>query len=170
MAAMVFVALLMAAAVMDVRVRRVPNALCMVLLAVGLGVGALGTGQVSVLNALAGVATGLAIWLPFWLLGMLGAGDVKFFAAACAWIGPSLAWRASLGVALLGGVMALMIMARQRGLRSTAEFTALVPTTARGIVANARTGTGLASARSFPYAVPMAIVLAGARFYPDVFR
>lgn len=165
----VFVSVLLTAGVMDIRARRVPNVLCLSLLVAGVGAAVFGLGATSWHGALAGVGIGLVIWLPFWLLGLLGAGDVKFFAAACAWIGPSLAWRTSLGVALLGGLMAFLMMARQRGMRSAVEFGALTPTNARAIIGNARTETTAASDRSFPYAVPMAIMVALARFYPALF-
>jgi len=59
------------------------------------------------ITVLEGAATGLVVWLPFWVLGMLGAGDVKFFAAAAAWLGPRLALYAALLSALLGAVLAL---------------------------------------------------------------
>lgn len=164
-----FLTALLIAAVMDIRARRVPNHLCLALFALGILAAFSGLGFVSWQGALLGAACGLALWLPFWILGLLGAGDVKFFAASCAWIGPSLAWRSSLGVALLGGLMACVLMARQRGLRSAVEFGALSPTNARAILGNARSGTAAASAHSFPYAVPMAMTVAIARFYPAVF-
>jgi prepilin peptidase CpaA len=37
----------------------------------------------------AGVAVGLAVLLPFFITGVMGAGDVKLLAAVGAWIGPT---------------------------------------------------------------------------------
>jgi prepilin peptidase CpaA len=156
--------------VFDVRSRRVPNVLTAALLVTGLLASALHIGAPSLLSSALGVLVGLVIWLPFWLMGMLGAGDVKFFAAACAWLGPSLAWRSSLAVALLGGVMAAAMMARQKGVKATAEFGAFGASNPGVMVRQARGEAMTTSARSFPYAVPMALVLAAAMFAPGWFQ
>lgn len=166
----VFLGLLALAAVTDVRARRVPNELVVALLVVGIAAGAMHTSVAgSVSAALLGTLAGLAIWLPFWLLGLLGAGDVKFFAAAAAWIGPSLSWRASVAVAILGGLLGVVMLVGQRGFRRSAEFGALGLTNARAVIDGASTGTAEASKRTFPYAVPMAIAVAVAAFYPLLF-
>lgn len=167
--AIVFSAALVTASWSDVRQRRVANWLCLGLLTMGLVAGILGASAGSFSAALLGALLGLVIWLPFWLMGLLGAGDVKFFAAASSWIGPSLAWRASLGAALLGGVLAVLFMMQQRGIRSTVEFGALSTSNAKAIISHAAGETASASVRTFPYAVPMAIVIAFARFWPLLF-
>jgi prepilin peptidase CpaA len=86
----------------------------------GIGAAVVNTGwHTSVASAFAGVGIGLAIWLPFYALRMIGAGDAKFFAAACAWLGPKLALNAALTSALLGGAFAIgwvvWMKARQAG-------------------------------------------------------
>jgi len=43
--------------------------------------------SVGLLASLGGLVVGLLIWLPSWLFKLLGAGDVKMFAAAGAWLG-----------------------------------------------------------------------------------
>lgn len=165
-----FLGLLALAAVTDIRARRVPNELVVVLLAVGIAGGAMHASVAgSVSSAILGALAGLAVWLPFWLLGLLGAGDVKFFAAASAWIGPSLSWRASVAVAILGGLLGVVMLVSQRGLRRSAEFGAMGLTNARAVIDGASTGTVEASKRTFPYAVPMAIAVAVAAFYPQLF-
>ena len=161
---------LIAAAVMDVRHRRVPNLLTGSLLVVGLLAAAWHVGALSLSGAVFGACVGLIIWLPFWLMGLLGAGDVKFFAAACAWIGPSLAWRGSLAVALLGGLMGGVILVRRRGARSAAEFGAFAVTNVAVLVRDASTVQVGPAARSFPYAVPMAVVVGLAACYPNLFH
>src|SRR6185312_9093634 len=79
----VFTALMAVAAAYDLRERRIPNAVVLATAATGavftiltLGIRAL------VFRFLGGAATGLVIWLPFWWAGLMGAGDVKIFAAA----------------------------------------------------------------------------------------
>ncbi len=154
-----FLALLAAAAWHDVHERRVPNGL-----AAGIALGALLAGPLACSPArglgaaLLGAAVGLLCWLPAWWRGALGAGDVKLFAAAGAWLGPALTWRAALLAALLGGVVAVA-MAAQAAIaarRRPAEAVA------------ARSGTLAPDLpnRSVPYAVPMAMALALAAAHP----
>ena len=152
----------------DLRERRVANWLCVSLLLIGLTAGLVGASAPSLTNAALGALLGLVIWLPFWMMGLLGAGDVKFFAAGASWLGPGLAWRASLGAALLGGALAALVMVRQRGLRSTVEFGALSTTNAKAIVSHAAGEKVSASKRTFPYAIPMAMMMALARFVPGL--
>ena len=168
--AALFLGLLATAAVTDVRARRVSNELVLALLTTGIAAGALHYSVAGSLSQAAlGVLVGLAIWVPFWMLGLLGAGDVKFFAAASAWIGPSLSWRASVAAAILGGILGVVLLIGRRGLRHSAEFGWMGISQGRIVIEGAATGTAEASKRTFPYAVPMAIVIASAAFFPSLF-
>lgn len=118
--------LLMLAVMSDCRSRRIANGLVVVLLLHGLGASWLfDTPARDVTGALGGVAVGLALWFPAWIRGLLGAGDVKFFAAGAAWIGPSLAWRTALAAALLGGLFAFWWLLRSRTRSSREDAVAL---------------------------------------------
>jgi prepilin peptidase CpaA len=115
-------ALLLYATWTDVRSRRIPNRLVFV----GAGVGLLlnsvlpeGFGFVSGMigalgfwKALAGMGLGLGLMLPLYMVRGVGAGDVKLIAMIGAFLGPN----ATLGTVLLtfivGGVMALLLAAR----------------------------------------------------------
>jgi prepilin peptidase CpaA len=83
-----FALLLAGACVSDLRSRRIPNQIVSALGLAGLGY-ALGTmAPIAALeHALGGSAVGLALWLPFWMARVLGAGDVKLAAASGAWLG-----------------------------------------------------------------------------------
>jgi prepilin peptidase CpaA len=116
-AALVLSGLLAAACAHDLRARRIPNALVAATLGTGLAraaaVSALGAGQAVTLApglaaALLGAALGLVAWLPLYALGVLGAGDVKLFAAAAAWLGPRGVLPASTCAAVAGGALALV--------------------------------------------------------------
>jgi prepilin peptidase CpaA len=112
-----FALLLLVAAVVDIRERRIPNVLVAVLLLSGFAFSLtqrpLGEG---LLASLLGGALGFALFIPFWPLGLIGAGDVKLFAAAGVWLGPSATWGAALAAALAGGVLAIFTLVRSRQL------------------------------------------------------
>jgi len=59
----------------------------------------------------AGALVGLMTLLPLYAIGGMGAGDVKLMAGLGAWIGPWLALSAFVASALVGGVIALAMMA-----------------------------------------------------------
>jgi prepilin peptidase CpaA len=110
------VALLALACASDLRTRRIPNVLVLVTALTGFMLAAaakpVATG---LLQAGAGLGTGLIIWFPFYALGMLGAGDVKLFAAASTFLGARSAIEGALFTALYGGVMSLLFMVIDSG-------------------------------------------------------
>jgi prepilin peptidase CpaA len=104
------------AAVNDLATRRIPN----VLLLAGLG-GALLLHVLSadpgkaLLGALGGIALGLALFLPFYLVRGMAAGDVKMMAVVGAFTGPGEALEVAVLTWCAGGVMALcLVLARSR--------------------------------------------------------
>ncbi len=119
LAGAVFTALLLLAAIGDLRSRRIPNRLVAILALLGI---AFSVAQRPVfpgaLHGLEGLVTGLACWLPFYALGWLGAGDVKLFAAAGAWLGPMRALEGAFIGALAGAVLAVLWMLRSHGVRN----------------------------------------------------
>ncbi|WP_322053758.1 prepilin peptidase [Paraburkholderia bannensis] len=84
-----FFAWAVAVAVCDCRTRRVPNLLVGAGLCAALAASALhaGPAHLGILHALAAAAVGLAALMPFFVLGMMGAADVKVFAVLGAWCG-----------------------------------------------------------------------------------
>ena len=119
-----------AAAAIDLRTRRVPNALTALIASSGVLFAACGLSGVSLGASLAGAALGLALMLPGHLFGATGAGDVKLFAAAGALVGPAHIVTALLYTALAGGVMAVIIAVRRQRLQQTIGGTARLIATA----------------------------------------
>ena len=115
-----------AAAAIDVRTRRIPNALNLGVALVGLGIAAMGWGRVGVAMSLAGCAVGLGLMLPGYVLGATGGGDVKLLAALGTLLGPMATIRGFIAMAIAGGVIALVVALRRGRLTATLVGTALV--------------------------------------------
>jgi prepilin peptidase CpaA len=111
-------------AAVDLRTRRVPNPLTYVLTASGIVAAASGISSVTFWAAIAGLAVGLTLMLPGYIIAGTGAGDVKLFAAAGTFLGPLPIATAFLYTAIAGGALALVVAARRRRLRRTLETTA----------------------------------------------
>jgi prepilin peptidase CpaA len=142
------------AAAIDVRTRRVPNALTLSLAAAGLAFAVAGIGRVTVLGALAGMAIGFALMLPGHLFGATGAGDVKLFAAAGALLGPAAIATAFLYTALAGGALAILIAGRRGRLQRTMHGAARLVATG---AANAGEIEAATENNRFPYAPAIAV-------------
>jgi len=143
-----------AATVVDLRVRRVPNVLTMSTASAGLLVAMGGWGEVTLGNALAGLAVGLAVMLPGHVLGATGAGDVKLVAAFGTLLGPVGILGAFIRMAIAGGVMALVVAVSRGRLRDTLDGTALLVVT-RGRAAAVISDPAVNN--RFPYAPAIAI-------------
>jgi prepilin peptidase CpaA len=115
-----YTAVLAACAVCDLAARRIPNVLVFPLAALGITVGGLTRGVAGAGWATACLALGLAIWLPFYLVRAMGAGDVKLFAAAAAWLTPGAVLDAALLSALVGGILGVVWFVRTHGARFAA--------------------------------------------------
>jgi prepilin peptidase CpaA len=124
-----------AAAFIDLRTRRVPNALTIPLAAIGIACAASGVSGLTLRASLVGLLLGLALMLPGYLFGATGAGDVKLLAAVGAWLGPALVGAAFLYTAIGGGVLALVVARRRRRLALTLEGTSqLITSRAANVV------------------------------------
>jgi prepilin peptidase CpaA len=128
----VFTAILAVAAVQDIRTRRIPNSIVVLLAILGVAFCVTKAGLLDGLAASGeGMLVGLACWLPFYVLGWLGAGDVKLYAAAGAWLGPRTALEGAFIGALAGAVLALLWMVKAYGVRRTGETLGLASSTPR---------------------------------------
>lgn len=96
-----------AAAVSDARQRRIPNWLVFPGMLLGLASNALLPGGIGLSAAAIGLAAGLFAFLPFFLLRLLGAGDVKLIAMVGSFLGTAHLGGAMLATFLAGGVLAL---------------------------------------------------------------
>lgn len=95
------------ACVTDVRSRRIPNVLTLGGAAAALVFHAVTAEGAGIGTAAMGWLVGTAVFLPFFLLGGMGAGDLKLMAALGAWLGPAEAFAIAIYASLAGGVLAL---------------------------------------------------------------
>ena len=165
----VFVVLVVLACVSDVRTRRIPNNLVLALALTGIVFSLVRWAPLLGLRfALVGMGVGLVIWIGFYALGVLGAGDVKFFAAAAAWLGPSGAWRAALIAAAVGGALAVLFLLKSSRLGSALHRLALMPLTRTIEVAKLQDMSREESRRQLPYGVALAAGVVIVAMFPAV--
>ena len=97
------------ACAIDLRTRRIPNALTFGAAAAALVFHFAAGGLSGLAIGSAGWLAGAAMLLVPYALGGMGAGDVKLLAAVGAWIGPSQVAVAALISSIAGGIVALVI-------------------------------------------------------------
>ena len=93
----------------DLRDRRIPNVLTFGAAALALVFHGLVGGVSGLQSAVLGWIAGTAMFLPFFMLGGMGGGDVKLLAALGAWMGPRDAFYLAIYASLAGGVMAIVV-------------------------------------------------------------
>ncbi|GAB6178467.1 prepilin peptidase [Desulfobaculum senezii] len=103
-------AILLVAAATDLTTQRIPNALTYPAIIAALAYHGLTNGTDGLLFSLGGLALGLGVMLAPYLLGVMGAGDVKLMAAVGALLGLGGALDAFILTTLLGGLYACGIL------------------------------------------------------------
>jgi prepilin peptidase CpaA len=111
------------ATIVDIRSRRIPNALTATMAGLGIGLAAAGFSGVSLAASVTGLLVGGLLMLPGHALGATGAGDVKFMAGVGAVLGVRMVLSAFLFTAIAGGVLAVVVAVRRRRLGATLSGT-----------------------------------------------
>lgn len=167
---LVLLALCIATAVVtDLRSRSVPNALVASTLILGFALNIVGPaaedagglfsvnpGALGLTGSLGGATVGLLLFLPFYSLRAMGAGDVKFFAAVGSFSGALATINMAPLIWLAGGVLALLRLYLTRS-------SAAVLQNAWAMVAQmGRTGSSTVDAkRQTAWRMPYALAIAG---------
>jgi prepilin peptidase CpaA len=116
----VLIVVLLAAAVYDVRYRRIPNWISVGGVLIGISLNSfLYVGTPGFLFAVKGLGLGFGVYFVLYILHAMGAGDVKLMAAVGALVG----WQNWVGIflitAILGGVMGMILMSMRGRLKTT---------------------------------------------------
>jgi prepilin peptidase CpaA len=111
--------LLLIGAAWDLRFHKIPNWLTFPAAVVAITYHTAMNGFSGLLFSLEGIAVGIAILLPFYLLGGMGAGDAKLLGAVGGFLGPQGVFAAFLFTALVGGIYALFLLAYHGYLKKT---------------------------------------------------
>lgn len=110
------------AAVTDIRDFKIYHAVTVPLFLSGLGYRALLGGWAGLGDSLAGAFFGFGSLVVFWVLGGMGAGDVKLMAGVGAWLGMPLTFHVFLAASLAAGVYALALVFLHHGVGETLVY------------------------------------------------
>lgn len=97
---------------------KIPNSVNLLLLLTGMSLHLSSTGASGLLFSTLGLITGLALLLIPYLMGGMGAGDVKALAALGALLGPGAIFQVFLYMGLIGGVLAIFHYALSKNLQT----------------------------------------------------
>lgn len=107
------------AAVFDIRFRRIPNWLVLAGIVAGLGWNAYSSGWPGLGRGAEGLGLGFILYFPLYLIRARGAGDVKLLAAVGAITGPGNCFWIFLSTAILGGLIAVLVLLLRGRLQKT---------------------------------------------------
>jgi len=146
------------ASVFDLRARRIPNLLTFGGAALAVVYAGSAHGLAGLAHALEGWLAGLLIFFPLFLLGGLGAGDVKLMACLGAWIGPTQALWTALYAALAGGVAAIVVALATGYMRTAVDnvYLLLVHFRVAGVRPHPELTLERGKGPRLPYALPIA--------------
>ena len=117
--ALMLVAMVLTAAIWDLKSRRIPNWLSLTGIILGVALNSFLYGLAGLKESLEGMGMAFGIYFVLYLIRAMGAGDVKLMAAVGAFVGPANWFYIFLITAVLGGVIALAVLAWHKRLRKT---------------------------------------------------
>jgi prepilin peptidase CpaA len=101
----------------DLRWRTIPNWLTGPSVLIGIGLHTFISQWTGLIFSLEGAALGLGFFLIVYVLGWMGAGDVKLYVAVGSFLGPAQTISAAIVIALVGGLLAFVILGFHQGWR-----------------------------------------------------
>lgn len=145
------------AVIIDITTKRIPNLLIVAMLLSALALHFWINGWSGLTSSLLGLITGLFCFLPLYVFGAMGAGDVKLLGATGALLGPEMVVVVALISIVCGGFIALIYIAIGGGLPSLLRRYSQM---ASSLFSNHFTyippAAGEMAGRRFPYALAIA--------------
>ena len=139
----------------DLRWRTIPNLLTGPAILAGLGLHTFMSQWTGLVFSLEGAALGLGLFLIIYVFGWMGAGDVKLYAAVGSFLGPVHTLSAAMVIALVGGLLALVVLGFHQGWRKTGLW---LWSYVQGIVLT-RSVQGMTSVQATAPKVPYAVAI-----------
>lgn len=156
----ILVLMVCAAAVSDVSSRRIPNALIAAGLAAALMLHVFGSDSAGWKAWLTGMLTGLVLFLPFYAVRGMAAGDVKLMAAVGSFVGPLMAFKVAMATFLIGGAWALAAIVLKGKIKQASlniSEIVLLRGARSSVVAQERNDMPASSIGRLPYGVAIAL-------------
>jgi prepilin peptidase CpaA len=143
--------------IVDTLFCKIPNSANLLLLLAGMSLHVYSTGASGLLFSTLGLLTGLALLLIPYLMGGMGAGDVKALAALGALLGPAAIFQVFLYMGLIGGILAVFHYALSHNLKEKClEWTQVIKTFVYTQSIQNLKPAGPGEALRFPYAAAIA--------------
>lgn len=150
--------LLTAAAVIDLRSRRIPNALNVLLLLTGVANSCLWT-RLTPGEALLGSAAGFGLTFILFAINAMGGGDVKLFAGLGAWVGAGEITLIFAGSAIVGMALVIGQALRDRRMLGLFRNSAVIALNAASGDLSAPPEESRTDRKRLPYAVPTLVAV-----------
>jgi prepilin peptidase CpaA len=143
--------------IVDTVYSRIPNLASLLFLLTGLGHHLYSAGASGLLFSVLGILTGFSLLFLPYLMGGMGAGDVKALAALGALLGPGAIFQVFLYTGLIGGLLALFHYALSHNLKEKClEWIQAIKAFAYTRSFNSLKPAGRAEQLRFPYAAAIA--------------
>lgn len=155
---------LLAAVFTDMACRKIPNRLVLAGMIAGLLVQAFLPGGDGFLSAFKGLLFGFGLFLPLYLLRVMGAGDVKLMAMVGCFTGSPAIFGVVLCTLLAGGVLSLAFSLKMKAVRQMLRNSIFMLMPGAMKMANDQPSTGTVMVNSvgtLPYAMAIAIGTVG---------
>ena len=145
--------------VIDVRSRRIPNALSGCAMLCGAALNTFYFGGEGLVASLSGLTAAVVVLFGPFALGGVGAGDVKMMGAVGALLGPRLALIGLLAGMVLGGLIMTVALARRGRLEEklAATISMIAGTAVTRSLSPLKRSAAEQSAVALPYSVPLGI-------------
>jgi prepilin peptidase CpaA len=152
--------LVVAAAIFDIKTRRIPNKLVFSGALAAITFHTFSSYGIGALSSIGGLAVGIASLLPLYMMRAMGAGDVKLMAMVGAFLGPASALGAVTTTLITGGALAILAAIRNKSMQRMLNNIRFMMTHAMvGAATGNRVRTEMlsASAGKLPYGVAIAV-------------